>query len=897
MSTADAASIARHPGDESQSSAEKINTQSLSDHSHTPNDSTSEPPQNSERLEAYVDLLQQVITCPAGEEVKVLQTNQDLLDAGLMQVLTYAINQAEAQQEPDAAQFLRQLMDALKGAAFNAVTGRVPAYLKLIDALLSCDAGDEEAVLEAHRDLVDEGFVHLLGQTAGTLLLQGEEQAAYFLIALGRQLAVQLGLATIVETPDASTPNGGASEDSPQPSPSDQEEAETASSVYPAAIDNANGALPVQAGAASPTQDDSQQNTPLQIKHGDRPPSKKGLGSRIGKLLMGLRGGLDKEPCDMAEPLVTEKPSPGPVIRTNITSQSLTDQNQTPQELTADDSGVGESQAETRSPMLQNEEPEVEEPEVEEPGVSEDNDNPSLPYFLLRLLQVTKDANGDAATVYRLMQTHADQLSRDDAVALKRWAHHQLKQVPDDVAQAIAQDLTRFGTLCLRSPVADRRVMLEIAIAAYEGILGVIRKDTSPVAWAAIQNNLAIAYSDRTHGTPEQHQAQRAEDLEQAITHYHKALEIYTEDTYPNDWAMTQNNLALVYRDRQRGNAAQNLERAIACHQDALRVYTPTAMPQAYGITQINLGQVYERRIEGDALENTATAIAHYESALQIFTRHQHPEQWAKTSQHLKALQQHFQQQKQETVTHVSQDGIDLGDYHLPPQDIIPLITRYDMLPHLLAEMIVDRAIKHIRCTPEEEQQHLDQFHQQLSTLSAAEQDAWLGDRQLTETELPKWVTRALRIQKFKIERWGLRVESYFLKRKNQLDQVTYKLLRNQDAALIQELYFRLQNEEEPFSLLAQQYSQGPESQTEGKMGPVELGQLPPALADVLLRMNYKQILGPIQVGDVYAIVQLDNLTPARLDDAMRQRLMDELFHNWLQADLKQALHPQSTNV
>ena len=73
------------------------------------------------------------------------------------------------------------------------------------------------------------------------------------------------------------------------------------------------------------------------------------------------------------------------------------------------------------------------------------------------------------------------------------------------------------------------------------------------------QNNLAIAYRNRIRG-------EKADNLERAITAYQEALKVYTFDAFPQDWALTQHNLATAYSYRIRGEKADNLERAIAAY-------------------------------------------------------------------------------------------------------------------------------------------------------------------------------------------------------------------------------------------------------------------------------------------------------------------------------------------
>ena len=79
------------------------------------------------------------------------------------------------------------------------------------------------------------------------------------------------------------------------------------------------------------------------------------------------------------------------------------------------------------------------------------------------------------------------------------------------------------------------------------------------------QNNLAAAYNDRIQGD-------RAENIEQAIEHYHQALKVRTQKDFPADWAATQNNLANAYNTASEGDRAENIEQAIEHYQQALKV-------------------------------------------------------------------------------------------------------------------------------------------------------------------------------------------------------------------------------------------------------------------------------------------------------------------------------------
>ncbi|GAB4208753.1 MAG: hypothetical protein Fur006_67940 [Coleofasciculaceae cyanobacterium] len=74
---------------------------------------------------------------------------------------------------------------------------------------------------------------------------------------------------------------------------------------------------------------------------------------------------------------------------------------------------------------------------------------------------------------------------------------------------------------------------------------------------------------------------------------YLRYLQVYTRETFPEQWATTQNNLGNAYGDRIHGDRAENLERAIASYEAALQIRTREANPEKWAMTQNNLAAVY----------------------------------------------------------------------------------------------------------------------------------------------------------------------------------------------------------------------------------------------------------------------------------------------------------------
>lgn len=230
---------------------------------------------------------------------------------------------------------------------------------------------------------------------------------------------------------------------------------------------------------------------------------------------------------------------------------------------------------------------------------------------------------------------------------------------------------------------------------------------------------------------------------------------------------------------------------------------------------------------------------------------------------------------------------LQIGDQRLTPSAVMPLLARYQLLPKLAQEIILDQAIAPITCTPEETQAAIQQFCQQNQIPDPEQSRAWLAQQGIDPDQLEPIALRGLKLQKFQEETFGHKLESHFLQRKSALDQVVYSLLRTKDVGMSQELYFRIEDDPAQFTDLAKQYSQGPEAKTGGLIGPQELSAPSPILARLLSISQPGQLWPPTRIGEWMVIVRLEKFIPAQLDETMRQRLMGELFNQWLQEQLK----------
>lgn len=167
---------------------------------------------------------------------------------------------------------------------------------------------------------------------------------------------------------------------------------------------------------------------------------------------------------------------------------------------------------------------------------------------------------------------------------------------------------------------------LRTALGCFSAALKVCTCQADPTLWAKNQNDkgsvyLTLILAERSYRIREG----KAGILELAIECYLAALEVYTRETFPEEWARVQNGLGAVYLYHILGDQAENLEAAISYFLAALEVYTPSTFPEDWANIQNNLGNVYLCRLKGERLENLQAAIHHYSDALDIYTREDIP--------------------------------------------------------------------------------------------------------------------------------------------------------------------------------------------------------------------------------------------------------------------------------
>jgi hypothetical protein len=160
--------------------------------------------------------------------------------------------------------------------------------------------------------------------------------------------------------------------------------------------------------------------------------------------------------------------------------------------------------------------------------------------------------------------------------------------------------------------------------------------DSYATTWAMTHIVLGITYTGLGYGASERKDMK--DMLVFAQTHYQQALQVLTEESFPEYWAIIQQGLCAVYLLKPDGDVADNLQQSIVRGQAALRVLTRVAYPFEWAAAHAHLGEAYRQAARYADLQELYSgrsvmqeqALRHLEAALQVYTMNEYPLEWAK---------------------------------------------------------------------------------------------------------------------------------------------------------------------------------------------------------------------------------------------------------------------------
>ncbi len=226
-------------------------------------------------------------------------------------------------------------------------------------------------------------------------------------------------------------------------------------------------------------------------------------------------------------------------------------------------------------------------------------------------------------------------------------------------------------------------------------------------------------------------------------------------------------------------------------------------------------------------------------------------------------------------------NALQLGQRQLPLQKVLQHLTTSPSLFQYLRLSIIEETLIHWQQSPEYQtvysEVELNELYGQISHL------AKLPQANPSQIEAFK---RSLTLKKYQQVQWGHRIPSYFLVRKRSLDRAIFSAIQVDNLGMAQELYLRVNDRRQSFDKLARLYSQGAEAKLGGVMGPIPVERIHPQIAYHLSSLKPGELSPLFEIDNFHVFVRLERWLPAKFDDDIKGRLMEELFEQWLHAEI-----------
>ena len=205
-------------------------------------------------------------------------------------------------------------------------------------------------------------------------------------------------------------------------------------------------------------------------------------------------------------------------------------------------------------------------------------------------------------------------------------------------------------------------------------------------------------------------------------------------------------------------------------------------------------------------------------------------------------------------------------------------LKRWGILNIAKKEAIIDHFIEEVEKPNEERKKSIIENWLRKEGIKSNESlKEWQNNHELNQIEWEEFLIRKWCWERWCVLKFKSFIPSYYLKRKNFLDKVSYSIIRVKTKHLANELFIRIKEKEARFSDLASKYSEGKEKYVGGFIGPVPMSTPHPALARLLQVSQPGQVWDPKIINSWWVVVRLEKLHNTELNERISIKLSLEL--------------------
>lgn len=212
-----------------------------------------------------------------------------------------------------------------------------------------------------------------------------------------------------------------------------------------------------------------------------------------------------------------------------------------------------------------------------------------------------------------------------------------------------------------------------------------------------------------------------------------------------------------------------------------------------------------------------------------------------------------------------------------------------ELFKRFLRRQIIEKQAAQVGIVPttEELQAAADKFRlvNQLETAEATWK--WLQAHFLSVDDFEQLVAHDLITDRLAQHLFGDRVEHFFHQNLLEYSGATIYEVVLEDGELAMELFYSLQEGDLSFADVAYQYVQDPELKRRGGyIGTVGRKQLRPEISAAVFAAKPPQLIKPVVTAVGIHLIQVEEIVEPKLDDHTRQRILMDMFEQWLEEQI-----------
>lgn len=237
---------------------------------------------------------------------------------------------------------------------------------------------------------------------------------------------------------------------------------------------------------------------------------------------------------------------------------------------------------------------------------------------------------------------------------------------------------------------------------------------------------------------------------------------------------------------------------------------------------------------------------------------------------------------------------VELSSVDIEPTEIVNYLGQVLQLREICQKIICQKIINAVAqnqgviVTPEEVQLEMYHIRSGQPLEEYVETSTWLANELISSEDWEIGVRNRLLAQKLAKAMFSGEVERFFTQHQSDFDQILLYKITVPYERLSQELFYQIEEEEISFYEAAHLYNNDWEYKLHcGYQGIKYRRDLNPDLVETMFNAREGEVIGPIKSAEqAYDLWLVEAQFPAKLTTELHDRIMNQLFQEWLENQL-----------